>query len=229
LTHFEVPKNNFTDAGFEVFAKQLACNVGIRFLDISKNKDITDEGSLIALAESLVKNKTLKTLDLSGLKIRKPFLKLHLEPALHRNIIMQQAIGKLPPNIIDHELETNIVIEKEIISLYSPIAKIKQGMFNLRLVEIEENMSRLDLKDKPNRLIKPSFKFIKYYNIRSVDFTNVGFHDEHMGILAAYLRRNPNLRSVVLNGNPFTDEGFIRLATELKTNTKLAHLSIKGC
>lgn len=78
-------------------------------------------------------------------------------------------------------------------------------------------------------LVKPAFKFIRYFDIRSVDFTSVGIHDEHCNILAAYLRRNPNLRSIVLDNNPFTDDGFQSLTRELQTNTKVAHLSIKGC
>lgn len=102
-------------------------------------------------------------------------------------------------------------------------------MFNLKLVESEENMSRLDLKDKANKLIRPAFKFMKYFDIRSVDFSNLGINDEQINILAGYLRRNPNLRSIVLDNNPFTDDGLKRLTNELKINTKLAHLSIRGC
>jgi hypothetical protein len=99
----------------------------------------------------------------------------------------------------------------------------------LKLVESEENMSRLDLKDKANKLIRPAFKFMKYFDIRSVDFSNLGINDEQINILAGYLRRNPNLRSIVLDNNPFTDDGLKRLTNELKINTKLAHLSIRGC
>ena len=53
----------------------MAFNEGIEFLDIAKNKDITDEISLVALCESLTINKKLQTLDLSGITVRKPFLK----------------------------------------------------------------------------------------------------------------------------------------------------------
>lgn len=102
-------------------------------------------------------------------------------------------------------------------------------MFNLKLVENDENLSRLDLKDCSTKLIKPAFKFMKYYDIRSIDFSNLGINDEQINILAGYLRRNPNLRSIVLDKNPFTDDGLKRLTNELKHNTKLAHLSIKGC
>ena len=50
-----------------------------------------------------------------------------------------------------------------------------------------------------------------------------------MRMLSLYLRTNPNLRSITLDNNMFTDEGLVKLTTELKKNTKLAHLSIKGC
>ena len=118
LQHLEIPKNSFTDVGFEYFAKMLEFNKGLKFLDIAKNKDLSDEASLIALAEALEKNRCLQTLDLSSLKIRKPYLKQHLEPALKKNINLQKIIGKIPPGIIEFELETNIIIEKEIMPLY---------------------------------------------------------------------------------------------------------------
>jgi hypothetical protein len=50
-----------------------------------------------------------------------------------------------------------------------------------------------------------------------------------MHMLSQYLRSNPNLRSIILDKNLFTDDGIFKLTSELKTNTKLAHLSIKGC
>ena len=78
----DISKNSFNDSGFSKFARAISFNKGITFLDISKNKDITDEGSLVTLVESLVYNETLRTLDLSGLQIRKPFLKTHFDVAL---------------------------------------------------------------------------------------------------------------------------------------------------
>ena len=75
LNHLDLSRNQFNDSGFEEFAKLMAENMGLEFLDIAKNKDVTDEGSLITLADSLSVNGKLKTLDLSGLTVRKPFLK----------------------------------------------------------------------------------------------------------------------------------------------------------
>lgn len=75
LRHIDIGKNSFSDVGFEKFAREIGCNNGITFLDISKNKDLSDEASLIALSESLMSNKTLKTIDFTGLQVRKPFLK----------------------------------------------------------------------------------------------------------------------------------------------------------
>ena len=75
LLHLDIAKNAFADAGFEHFAKALGNNCGIKFLDISKNKDLSDEASLITLADALVMNKTLRKIDVTGLQIRKPYLK----------------------------------------------------------------------------------------------------------------------------------------------------------
>lgn len=49
-------------------------NASIRLLDISYNREITDDGSLIFLAQNLEYNTQLTTLDLTGIRVRKPFL-----------------------------------------------------------------------------------------------------------------------------------------------------------
>ncbi len=48
-------------------------------------------------------------------------------------------------------------------------------------------------------------------------------------MLSLYLRADPNLRSITLDNNMFTDDGLMKIVKELEKNTKLAHLSIKGC
>ena len=47
--------------------------------------------------------------------------------------------------------------------------------------------------------------------------------------MTQYLKTNPNLRSVIIDSNPFSDDGLLRLARVLRTNTKLAHISFKKC
>lgn len=120
LNRLELSKNFFTDAGFEVFAKLIESNQGLKYLDISKNKELSDEASLVTLAEALVKNHTLEVLDVGGLKIRKPYLKLHLAPALTKNIALLKVIGKIAPNIISDELHTNGVLKKDVMKLFTP-------------------------------------------------------------------------------------------------------------
>ena len=75
LSHLDLSRNAFNDTGFDIFAEQLAFNDGLTFLDIAKNKEVTDEGSLVTFCEAMTINKKLKTIDLTGLAIRKPFLK----------------------------------------------------------------------------------------------------------------------------------------------------------
>ena len=135
----------------------------------------------------------------------------------------------MPIILFEHELKQNITIEKEIIKLYKHKGRIGKGMFDLSLVESKDNHSSLNMKDQPNRLIGPAFKFIKFKDIRLVDFSNTSFHDQNMLALAIYLRSNPNLRSLYLDNNIFTDDGMKQITEELKVNTKLAHLSIRSC
>ena len=87
----------------------------------------------------------------------------------------------------------------------------------------------LNMKDKPAKMILPAFKLLRNYDIRTVDFTNAGFHDDSIRMLSSYLAENPNLRSVVLDQNMFTDDGLKKFADSLKVNTKLAHISIREC
>ena len=79
LRHLDLSRNAFNDSGFDPFAEALAQNEGIIFLDIAKNKEVTDEGSLLVLCDALTVNKKLQTLDLTGLSVRKPFLKQNFD------------------------------------------------------------------------------------------------------------------------------------------------------
>ena len=235
LRHLDISRNSFNDSGFDAFAQALAENDGLTFLDLAKNKDVTDDGSLTTLCEALCHNKKLRAIDLSGLHIRKPFLKTVFGSCLKRNITLQEVIGKIPSNVIQPELQMNITIEKEILPLYSAGEQSKpQGKdppaFDLGLVEENiEDHSRLNLYRQPPRLIGAAFKLIRNYDIRAVDFTSAGIHDDSLRMLSLYLRGDPNLRSIVLDHNAFSDDGLQRLTHELNKNTKLAHLSIKGC
>jgi len=54
----------------------------------------------------------LRTLDLSGIRLRKPFLKSHLEFALKTNIALVEVVGKIPAGSgLEKELNTNRIIE----------------------------------------------------------------------------------------------------------------------
>ena len=148
LRHLDLSRNQFNDSGFDTFAEQLAFNEGLTFLDIAKNKEVTDEGSLLVLCDALTQNKKLKTIDVTGLTLRKPFLKQNFDQALKRNITLQEVIGKIPANIIQAELDLNIMIEKEIMPLYQPQVIAGKNMFNLALVEPNhENHNRLNLRE----------------------------------------------------------------------------------
>ena len=72
LKVLDISRNSFQDTGFIDFAKGLASNKGIESLNVSKNKDVTDELGLRELAQALATNSSLAVIDLSGLKVRKP-------------------------------------------------------------------------------------------------------------------------------------------------------------
>jgi hypothetical protein len=49
---------------------------------------------------------------LTGIRLRKPFLKLHLEVALESNITLDEIIGKIPLDILSGELGVNNIIRE---------------------------------------------------------------------------------------------------------------------
>ena len=70
---------------------------------------------------------------------------------------------------------------------------------------------------------------MKYHDIRSCDVSGMQLKDSDMLLIADYLAKNPNMRSLILNKNNITDSGMKTLAISLKKNKKLAHISFKEC
>ena len=104
----------------------------------------------------------------------------------------------------------------------------ESSLFNFKLVD-EHNTSFLDISSKPHGYIMPSFKFMTFHDVRAIDFTKTSFSDSHMCVLADYLNNNPQLYSIVLDENPFTDQSMQTLTNALKRNTTVTHLSIRKC
>ena len=127
----------------------------------------------MTLVQSIAYNRCIQTLDLSGMRIRKPFLKSHFEPALKSNITLKYVLGKLTPDIIDEDLNINITIENQVLPHLMLKAKFKKGDFNTKCVD-SENTSILQLTDLPNSLFEPALKFVKYHSIRICDFSGMG-------------------------------------------------------
>jgi Ran GTPase-activating protein (RanGAP) involved in mRNA processing and transport len=50
-----------------------------------------------------------------------------------------------------------------------------------------------------------------------------------MIMLSEYLQADPELYSICLDNNPFTDDSLTVLANALRKNKKVAHLSIQNC
>ena len=113
LEILDLSKNAFSDNGFIDFGRQLGHNKGLQNLNLSKNKDISDEVGLRQLAHSLIANSSLHEIDLSGLKIRKNCIESYFKPALKHNITLKKIEGKIPHGVIEQDLHDNELIEKE--------------------------------------------------------------------------------------------------------------------
>jgi len=57
----------------------------------------------------------------------------------------------------------------------------------------------------------------------------MSLQDQSMQLITDYLAKNPNMRSLNFDGNEISDYGMHRLASSLKKNKNLAHISFKNC
>jgi len=138
----EISRNAFSDTGFIDFAKQLSFNKGIESLNISKNKDVSDEYGLRELAISLSTNSSLSIIDISGLKVRKPCVIKYFQPAMKSNITLKRIIGKIPPGIISEDLKDNVTIESDIVCRYRTVRKeSRRELSRLPLHRIDQDQT----------------------------------------------------------------------------------------
>jgi hypothetical protein len=200
-------------------------------LNLSKNKDISDEVGLRKLAEALTTNSSLSEIDLTGLKIRKPCLMNYFKPALLQNITLKRIIGKVPPGIISDDLKDNFTIENDVTLKYKVLREKenRRELNKLPLHKIGGDHTMLNLYNMGNELLVPALKFIRYKQIMDVDLTNMQLGDDHILLLAQYLEENPFLRSLSIAQNYFTDSGFQQIIKALRKNTFLNHLNIEEC
>ena len=230
LKVLDISRNAFSDSGFVDFARELAHNKGIDSLNLSKNKDVSDEAGLRELAHALASNSSLAVIDVSGLKVRKPCVIQYFQPALKSNITLKRIIGKLPPGIISEDLKDNVTIESDITCKYRTVKKeSRRELSKLPLHRIDGDQTQLNLRDQGNELLAPALKFIRYRRIHAVDLSNMQLEDESLRLLALYLEENPVLRSLAIAENFFTDDGLAQLIHALRGNTHLNHLNILGC
>ena len=66
--------------------------------------------------------------------------------------------------------------------VFSEKARLKKSQFNLTKVD-PDNTSYLDMTNTSANTISPAFKFIRFHDVRAVNFTNSGFFDTHMSLL----------------------------------------------
>ena len=93
------------------------------------------------------------------------------------------------------------MIKTEIGTKFLEQAKItKKSQFNFKLVD-KDNTSILDMSNAQSCQISPSFKFMRFKDVRAINFTNTGFFDTHLSLLIDYLNDNNSLYSIVLDKN----------------------------
>jgi len=230
LKVLDISKNLFTDGGFIDFAKGLAKNKGISSLNLSKNKDISDEYGLKELANSLFENSCLSVIDLNGIKVRKPCVISYFKPALQQNITLKRLEGKIPPGIIGQDLKDNMTIDINISNHLKTVKKEhRRELAKVPIHRLDCDQRQLNLDGKSNCLLIPALKIIRYRKIHVVDLSNMSLEDEQLRSLSLYLGENPEMRSLGLANNLFTDASMSQLIFDLQHNTHLNHLNLLGC
>jgi hypothetical protein len=171
---------------------------------------VTDDIGLKELANALADNSSLAVIDLSGIKVRKPCVVQYFQPALQSNITLKRIIGKIPPGIITDDLKANITIESEVMGQFKTVKKEqRRELAKLPLHRLEGDQTQLNLKDHKNELLVPALKFIRYRKIHAVNLSNMALEDESLRLLAAYIEEDPELRSLTVADNFFTDDGVV--------------------
>lgn len=123
-----------------------------------------------------------------------------------------------------------MTIESDVTCKYRTVKKeSRRELSKLPLHRIEGDQTQLNLRDQRNELLTPALKFIRYRRIHAVDLSNMQLEDESLRLLALYLEENPELRSLAIADNFFTDDGLAQLIHALRGNTHLNHLNLLGC
>lgn len=109
---------------------------------------------------------------MTGLLLKKIFLLQNFLPSLKKNITLKFVLGNYPADLIDNELKTNIIIEKEILPRYKEKTKSHKGDFRIKLVDAN-NTSSVNLSNSGFRLYEPALKFVMYQDIRICNFSSL--------------------------------------------------------
>eukprot|EP00347_Sterkiella_histriomuscorum_P007848 403347332 len=218
LLHLDLSQNPYTDEGLKYLASALEYNEGLQHLSVANCEEVTDQIGLSAIVNSVRVNKYLRVLDFSGIKIRKPALKLNFLPALQENITLQKIIRRIQSDIVDRDLQENVIIEQEIIQRL----EVKNDHDNQQIII-------LNLENKKIDCLSASMKLIRLKQIQQVNFSGIGLDDYSMSVLSKYIEENPPLNYINLSSNPFTNVGLDYLSNALKKNKKLLHLIMLSC
>jgi Ran GTPase-activating protein (RanGAP) involved in mRNA processing and transport len=114
LKKLDVSNNRFGDSGIEIFMAGLSLNKGISDLNLAGTLNLTEDGSLVTLASALANKENIRTIDLTGIPLKKRFFKDHLEPAIKRNKTLTKVISCKNPDggNLEELLEANMIINE---------------------------------------------------------------------------------------------------------------------
>ena len=237
LKTLDISYCSIDDQGMKSIASALEMNGSLEELDLSRNHAVTGVG-LMALGESLKRNRGLKSLNISDCGIDDQGVK-SIASALEMNGSLEEldlsrnrAVTDIGLMALGESLRRNRGLK----TLYISHCGIDdQGMKSLAsALEMNGSLEELDLRG--NQVITgvglmalgESLK--RNRGLKKLDISYCGIDDQGMKSIASALEMNGSLEELNLSGNrAVTGVGFMALGESLKSNGDLKTLNISHC
>ena len=225
-----------SDTGLSYIAEGLIMNTSLNELDLSYcSLSILDENGPV-VTEMLIKNKTLKTFNLSNYKSEGMILMSYIAEGLKRNSALEELTLSNVTAQGGKSLATAIATN-------TSIALVRLDINNIEItkdsgpafVDMLQNSSLEHISlTSSHSLSDVGVSFIaeglqKNATVKSLNLRDCNITSSGVKCLAEMLKVNSSLTNLDIDDNPIRDEGLAHLAEALKMNMTLTDLSVKFC
>ena len=240
ITLLNLCGNPIGGRGLQFIAKALITNTSLVELDLSHCLLVISEENGPVVTEMLIKNKTLKSLDLSDYEDEGMILDTglsYIAEGLKRNSALEELRLRNVTAQGGKSLATTIATNASIALVKLSIEDIEitddSGPTFVDMLKQNITLDRISFNSS-HRLSDVGVSFIaeglqKNTTVKSLNLYRCNITSSGAKCLAKMLKINSSLTDLHINYNPIRDEGVAHLAQALKTNKTLTHLSMNSC